>query len=140
MILILVKNPIHIKIYNWVLMESSFLEIKDIKIWARVGVLMEERKFGQLFSLDVYLWSDFSKCSKTDNLNSTIDYSVLINDIKDHSRNFSCFTIEKYSSEILKIIANKFFPERIKIKLTKCKPPITGFTGEVSITRFFNRE
>ena len=31
-------------------MESSFLEIKDIKIWARVGVLMEERKFGQLFS------------------------------------------------------------------------------------------
>ena len=140
MILILVKNPIHIKIYNWVLMESSFLEIKDIKIWARVGVLMEERKFGQLFSLDVYLWSDFSKCSKTDDLNLTIDYSVLINDIKDHSRNFSCFTIEKYSSEILKIIANKFFPERIKIKLTKCKPPITGFTGEVSITRFFNRE
>jgi len=140
MILILVKNPIHIKIYNWVLMESSFLEIKDIKIWARVGVLMEERKFGQLFSLDVSLWFDFSSCSKTDDLNLTIDYSVLINDIKDHSRNFSCFTIEKYSSEILKIIANKFFPERIKIKLTKCKPPITGFTGEVSITRFFNRE
>jgi len=140
MILILEKNPLHIKIYNWVLMESSFLEIKDIKIWARVGVLMEERKFGQLFSLDVSLWSDFSNCSKTDDLNLTIDYSVLINDIKDHSRNFSCFTIEKYSSEILKIIANKFSPERIKIKLTKCKPPITGFTGEVSITRFFNRE
>ena len=121
-------------------MEETFLEIKDVKIWARVGVLAEERKFGQLFSLDVSLWSDFSKCSKKDDLNLTIDYSVLINDIKDHSRNFSCFTIEKYSSEILKIIANKFFPERIKIKLTKCKPPITGFTGEVSITRFFNRE
>ena len=140
MILILVKNLSHIKIYNSEIMEGSFLEIKDIKVWARVGVLMEERKFGQLFSLDVYLWSDFSKCSEADNLNLTIDYSVLINDIKNHSRSFSCFTIEKYSSEILKIIANKFFPERIKIKLTKCKPPITGFTGEVSITRFFTRE
>jgi len=121
-------------------MEDSFLEIKDIKMWARVGVLMEERKFGQLFSLDISLWSDFSNCSKTDDLNFTIDYSVLINDIKEHSRSFSCFTIEKYSSEILKIIADKFYPERIKIKLTKCEPPITGFAGEVSITRFFNRD
>ena len=121
-------------------MKKNFLKIEKIELWARVGVLEKERKFGQLFSLDVSLWSDFSNCSKTDDLNLTIDYSVLINDIKDHSRNFSCFTIEKYSSEILKIIANKFSPERIKIKLTKCKPPITGFTGEVSITRFFNRE
>ena len=121
-------------------MESSFLEIKDIKIWARVGVLIEERKFGQLFSLDVSLWSDFSSCSNTDALSSTIDYAVLINDIKTHSNKFSCFTIEKYSSEILKIINEKFYPERVKIKLTKCKPPIGGFTGEVSITRFFNRE
>ena len=139
MILILVKDLLHTKIYNSEIMEDSFLEIKDIKIWARVGVLMEERKFGQLFSLDVSLWSDFSKCSETDNLNLTIDYSVLINDIKDHSRSFSCFTIETYSSEILKIIADKYNPKRIKIKLTKCKPPIAGFTGEVSITRFLNR-
>ena len=121
-------------------MEDTFLEIKDIKIWARVGVLMEERKFGQLFSLDVSLWSDFGSCSNTDDLSSTIDYAVLINDIKIHSINFSCFTIEKYSSEILRIIVKKFNPERIKIKLTKCKPPIAGFTGEISIVRSLKRE
>ena len=121
-------------------MEDTFLEIKDIKIWARVGVLVEERKFGQLFSLDVSLWTDFSNCSNTDDLNATIDYAVLINDIKTHSINFSCLTIEKYSSEILSIIVEKFNPERIKIKLTKCKPPISGFTGVVSIVRSFTKE
>ena len=121
-------------------MEDTFLEIKDIKIWARVGVFIDERKFGQLFSLDISLWSDFSKCSNTDDLSSTIDYAVLIKDIKTHSINFSCLTIEKYSSEILRIIVKKFNPERIKIKLTKCKPPIAGFTGKVSIIRSFNRE
>ena len=41
---------------------------------------------------------------------------------------------------LFKGIAEKFYPERIKIKLTKCNPPIAGFTGKVSITRFFNRE
>ena len=121
-------------------MEDSYLEIRDIKIWARVGVLIEERKFGQLFSLDISIWSDFSSCSIKDDLNLTIDYAVLIKDIKTHAMNFSCFTIEKYSSEILKIIVDKFDPLRIKIKLTKCNPPIAGFTGDVSIIRFFNKE
>ena len=121
-------------------MEDTFLEIKDIKVWARVGVLLEERELGQLFSLDISIWSDFRKCTKTDDINSTIDYAVLIKDIKSHSMNFSCFTIEKYSSEILKIIVEKFYPERIIIKLTKCNPPIKGFSGDVSIIRSFNRE
>ena len=140
MILILVKRLSYIEIFDLLKMEDTFLEIKDIKIWARVGVLTDERKFGQLFSLEVSLWSDFSICSNTDDLSSTIDYAVLINEIKTHSITFSCFTIEKYSSEILKIIVEKFNPERIKIKLTKCNPPIAGFTGEVSIIRYFNRE
>ena len=46
-------------------------------------------------------------------------------------------TIEKYSSEILKIIDDEFQISRVKIILTKCKPPITGFDGEVSIVRVF---
>ena len=38
---------------------------------------------------------------------------------------------------ILKIIDDEFQLSRIKIILTKCKPPITGFDGEVSIVRVF---
>ena len=38
---------------------ETYLKIKDIKLWARVGVLEQERDLGQLFSLDVFLWSDF---------------------------------------------------------------------------------
>ena len=53
------------------------------------------------------------------------------------SKKICCFTIEKYSNEILKIIDEEFQLSRIKIILTKCKPPITGFDGEVSIVRVF---
>ena len=38
---------------------ETYLKIKDIKLWARVGVLEEERELGQLFSLDLFLWADF---------------------------------------------------------------------------------
>ena len=46
-----------------------------------------------------------------------------------------CYTIEKYSNEILEIIDQEFKISKIKIILTKCNPPITGFDGKVSIVR-----
>ena len=38
---------------------ETFLKIENIKLWARVGVLDEERELGQLFTLDIFLWTDF---------------------------------------------------------------------------------
>ena len=43
---------------------ETFLKIENIKLWARVGVLDEERELGQLFSLDVDLWTDFENVLK----------------------------------------------------------------------------
>ena len=116
---------------------ETYLKIKDIKLWARVGVLEEERDLGQLFSLDVFLWADFENCTQNDDIKSTVDYSKLVEILKYQSKKICCFTIEKYSNEILKIINGEFQLNRIKIILTKCQPPIIGFDGEVSIVRVF---
>ena len=116
---------------------ETYLKIKDIKLWAKVGVLKEERELGQLFILDVYLWADFQTCAQNDDIKSTVDYSKLVEILKHQAKGICCFTIEKYSNEILKIIDEKFNLNRIKIILTKCKPPIVGFDGKVSIVRFF---
>ena len=114
---------------------ETFLKIENIKLWARVGVLEEERELGQLFSLDVFLWTDFENCTQNDDIKQTVDYSKLIEILKLQSKKINCFTIEKYSNEILKVIGEEFQLNRIKIILTKCKPPITGFDGKVSLVR-----
>ena len=114
---------------------ETYLIIKDIKLWARVGVLEEEREFGQLFSLDVFMWANFENCTQNDDIKTTVDYSKLVEILKNQSKKICFFTIEKYSDEILKIINEEFQLVRIKIILTKCKPPIIGFDGEVSIVR-----
>jgi len=120
-------------------MKKNFLKIEKIELWARVGVLENERKLGQLFNLDILIWSDFDACSKNDDINSTLDYSLIIQKVKSHSKKISCFTIEKYSEEIIKIIRIGFNPDRIKITLTKCRPPIDGFNGKVSIVKYFEK-
>jgi len=114
---------------------ETFLKVENIKLWARVGVLDEERKLGQLFSLDIFLWTDFENCTVNDDIKKTIDYSELVEILKDQSKKIYCFTIEKYSNAILEIINQEFKLSKIKIILTKCNPPITGFDGKVSIVR-----
>ena len=125
---------IHIKIFKLLKMET-FLKIENIKLWARVGVLDEERELGQLFILDIFLWTDFEKCAVNDDIKKTVDYSKLVQILKDQSKKIYCFTIEKYSNSILEIIDQEFKLSKIKIILTKCNPPITGFDGKVSIVR-----
>ena len=134
MIFLLERLSILIGIFEFLKMET-FLKIENIKLWARVGVLEEERKLGQFFILDILLWTDFEKCTENDDIKETVDYSKLVKIIKDQSRKIYCFTIEKYSSAILEIIDQEFKLSKIKIILTKCNPPIIGFDGNVSIVR-----
>jgi len=114
---------------------ETFLKIENIKLWSRVGVLDEERELGQLFILDIFLWTDFEKCTVDDDIKKTVDYSKLVQILKDQSKKIYCFTIEKYSNSILEIIDQEFKLSKIKVILTKCNPPITGFDGKVSIVR-----
>ena len=134
MILHLESLSILIRIFKFLKMET-FLKIDNIRLWARVGVLDEERELGQLFSLDIFLWTDFKKCTANDDIKKTVDYSKLVEILKDQSKKIYCFTIEKYSKAILEIIDQEFKLSKIKIILTKCNPPITGFDGKVSIVR-----
>ena len=119
---------------------ETFLLIENIKLWARVGVLEQERKLGQLFSLDIFLWTDFEKCTLNDDVTKTVDYSKLVEILKIQSKKIYCFTIEKYSNAILEIIDEEFKFSKIKIILTKCNAPITGFDGKVSIVRILENK
>ena len=128
------RLSIYTKIFKTFKVET-FLKIENIKLWARVGVLNEERELGQLFILDIFLWTDFEDCTVNDDIKKTVDYSKLVQILKKHAKKIYCFTIEKYSNEILEIINQEFKLSKVKIILTKCNPPITGFDGKVSIVR-----
>ena len=119
---------------------ETFLKIEDIKLWARVGVLDKERELGQLFSLDIFLWTDFERCTLNDDIKKTVDYSKLVQILKEQSKKIYCFTIEKYSHAILEIIDQEFKLSKIKIILTKCNPPISGFDGKISIVRIIENK
>ena len=113
----------------------SAIHIKDINLWAHVGVLESERINGQSFVLDISFWLDLDESSKLDQLDKSIDYSEVIKAIQNLSFEIKCLTIEYFSDQILNLLESLYGQVPMKIMLKKCSPPIHGFTGSVLIEK-----
>ena len=113
----------------------SAIHIKDINLWAHVGVLESERINGQHFVLDISFWLDLDESSKLDQLDKSIDYSEAIRAVQKLSFEIQCFTIEHFSDQILNLLESLYGEIPISILLKKCYPPIHGFTGSVLIEK-----
>ena len=114
---------------------SSAIHIKDINLWAHVGILESERMNGQSFILDISFWLDLEESSKLDQLDRSIDYSEAIKAVKKLSFEIKCLTIEYFSDQILNLLESLYGPVPIYILLKKCSPPIDGFSGSVLIEK-----
>ena len=113
----------------------SAIHIKGLNLWAHVGVLESERIHGQSFLLDISFWLDLDESSKLDHLDKSIDYGEVIKVIKNLSFEIKCLTIEYFSDQILNLLETLYGPVPIHIVLTKCSPPIHGFSGSVLIEK-----
>tara|TARA_Y100001968_G_scaffold304390_1_gene319367 strand:+ start:625 stop:1014 length:390 start_codon:yes stop_codon:yes gene_type:complete len=113
----------------------SAIHIKDLNLWAHVGVLESERINGQSFALDISFWLDLDESSKLDKLEKTLDYSEAIKAVQNLSFEIECLTIEHFSDQILNVLESLFGQIPMNIKLKKCLPPIDGFTGSVLIEK-----
>jgi len=106
----------------------------------RVSILSEALPYIQSFSGRKIVIKYGGSVMENDDLKKTVDYSKLVELLKDQSKKIYCFTIEKYSNIILEIIDKEFQLSKIKIILTRCNPPITGFDGKVSIVRILEKK
>jgi len=114
---------------------SSAIHIRNINLWAHVGVLESERVNGQSFILDISFWLDLDEASKLDQLDKSVDYSEVIKVVQKLSFEIKCLTIEYFSDQILNVLESLYGKVPMNIRLKKCSPPIHGFTGSVLIEK-----
>ena len=87
-------------------MQSAII-IRQLKLWAHVGVLNWEREFGQWFELDIWLYYDLSSAASTDQIEHTINYADVIITIRNLSELINCSTIEYFSEQIFEVLEAK---------------------------------
>ena len=119
-------------------MQSAII-IRQLKIWAHVGVLKWERELGQWFELDLWLYYDLSSAALTDQVEHTINYADVIDTIRKLSELINCNTIEYFSEQIFEVLEAKFGIFPMELELKKCDAPIPAFNGVVSVKRSRNQ-
>ena len=116
-------------------MAKEAIHIRELRLWAHVGVLEQERRDGQWFSLDISFWLDLSRAAAADDLASSLDYSVAIRALQGLAREIRCLTIEHFSEQVLDRLEQLYGPVPVRLTLSKCAAPVPGFDGRVAVER-----
>ena len=109
--------------------------VRELRLWAHVGVLDQERRDGQWFSLDLSFQRDLSRAAEADDLSQSLDYSVAIQALQSLSNEVRCLTIEHFSEQVLDRLETLYGPIPVWLRLTKCAAPVPGFNGRVFVER-----
>ena len=109
--------------------------VRELCLWAHVGVLEHERRDGQWFSLDLSVQLDLKGAAVADDLSQSLDYSVAIQALQALSQQIRCLTIEHFSEQMLDRLEALYGPMPMWLRLTKCAAPVPGFNGRVFVER-----
>ncbi len=107
--------------------------LENLKIYAYHGVLSEETKIGTYYIINAELQADLEKAAQTDHLADTINYAE-VNEIIHQEMAVPSQLLEHVIGRMISKIETQF-PQvtKIKIKLTKTRPPMQGEMDGVSV-------
>lgn len=107
--------------------------VKNIRVYAYHGCLVEEGKIGSDYKVDVAVKANLSKSAKTDNLSDTIDY-VHLNKIVKQEMAIRSKLLEEVAKRILDRILDEIpMAKKVDIAVSKLNPPIGGNVAMVTI-------
>jgi dihydroneopterin aldolase len=116
------------------------IKIKNIRVYAYHGCLVEEGKIGSDYRVDLTVKANLSKSSISDNLADTVDY-VHLNKIVKEEMAIRSKLLEEVAKRILDRILNEIpIVKSAKVEVSKLNPPIGGNVAMVTIEMSKNRK
>lgn len=107
--------------------------LENIRIYSHHGCMKEETIIGSEYRVDLWVDADLSVAAETDDLNDTPDY-LLLHEIVVSEMKTASKLLEHVAQRIIDRIKSKVASlEKVKIRVTKIKPPIGGDVQSVSI-------
>lgn len=109
------------------------IAVEGIRLYGYHGCLDEEARIGGNYIIDVYMETDFSRASRTDDLSQTIDYCAVYEIVKAEMAVRSKL-IEQVADRIHRNI-NKTFTAitKTRVRVTKLNPPMNGHVEKVYV-------
>lgn len=115
------------------------IELKNIRIYAFHGCLVEESQIGSDYVVNLKVKADLSEASKSDSLDDTVDYVQLQAIVKEEMAIRSKL-LEHVARRIMNSVLLKIeMVQQVEISVAKINPPIGGDVAEVCVTMKMKR-
>ena len=109
------------------------IKIKNIRVYAYHGCLVEEGKIGSDYRVDLTVRADLSKSAKSDDLNDTVDYVHLNKIVKEEMAIRSKLLEEVANRIITRVLKELPKVKKVAVEVSKMNPPIGGNVAMVTI-------
>ena len=113
----------------------GLIKLKNIKVYAYHGCLVEEKKIGSDYRIDLTVKADLTDAAASDKLSDTVDY-VHLNKIVKEEMAIRSKLLEHAAERILvRILDEISMVEKVTVDVSKINPPIGGNVEMVTIRR-----
>ncbi|GAA4076014.1 MAG TPA: dihydroneopterin aldolase [Bacilli bacterium] len=120
-------------------MDKIFLN--QLSFYGYHGVLKEENELGQIFQVDLELFLNLKKAGQTDQMEDSIHYGEVFNQVKEIVEGKSYALIEAVADKVAKkLLAEYDLLEACKVKVIKPNPPIAGHYQSVAVEIYRERK
>lgn len=115
-------------------MTGDHLTLTGLKAFGHHGVFEHERADGQEFILDVIVWLDFAAAAGSDDLDQTVHYGVLAEEIVAAVGRDPVDLIETLAERVARLVLAHRAATAVRVTVHKPSAPITVPFDDVSVT------
>ena len=109
------------------------IEISGLSLYTRHGVSEAEREIGQRLVFDIAFELDECEATLTDQIEDTIDYGEVCEQVALAAQERSYKTLERLCAAVADRLVDRFGAESVRVKAAKPEPPIALPVDEVSV-------
>lgn len=109
------------------------IEICGMRFYGYHGVYEEERRLGQPFVVDVFLYLDLRPSGRSDRLEDTVNYADVYDTVAGVFEGPSRQLLESLAEETAARLLRRFPVEKVHVRVVKPSPPIPGPLRHVGV-------
>ena len=111
----------------------GIIRLNNMNFYGYHGVYDFEKEQGANFEIDLELFTSLTKSSKSDNIEDTINYEDVYEQVKKAFGSKSYFLLEKLADSISKSIFEEHKIDKLIIRVRKINAPLDGNLDSVEI-------
>lgn len=107
--------------------------LNEMSFYGYHGVLPSEKEQGQIFLVTLEIYLDLSRAGETDNLEHTVNYAEIYQEIKELVEKKQYSLIETLAQKIAETVLSREAVQEVAVQVNKPRAPLPGNFESVGV-------